>query len=44
MAIVSKPGWSVLPEELKCMVFLLANREQCELVNYILVACHVKTW
>lgn len=44
MAVLSKPGWSALPEELERMVFLLANRKQHNLVNYILVARRVKTW
>ena len=44
MAILSKPGWTALPEELERMVFLLANGEPRELANYILVARRVKTW
>ena len=44
MAILSKPSWTALLEELERMVFLLANGELRELVNYILVAHCVKTW
>ncbi|KAH0832280.1 hypothetical protein J3R83DRAFT_13274 [Lanmaoa asiatica] len=44
MAIISKPHWSTLPDELEQMIFLLASREPHKLAKYLCVARHIKRW
>lgn len=44
MAVVSKPAWTVLPDELERMIMLLASREPHELANYIRVAARFRHW
>jgi hypothetical protein len=46
MAIVSKPAWTVLPDELEQMIMLLTSREPepHKLANYIRVAVHFRYW